>query len=365
VRVLILATPRTEAVAVLVPVAHAVGATGHEVLVAGQPDVLGPASRAGLPTVAVGPAYGFVDAVRAEQPPGPPAADGPARPTAGTAARSALPLLAHARYLLTPYLELARSWRPDLVLCDPGEYSAAVVAAALGVPLVHLHRAVDPYAQLGFGVARRFLVRRLDRLGLSELPGPALVLDPYPAALSPADPDGPPVQRIRLGTPAPPGTAAAGAPVRVRVDLSDNGRELAGRDLLGTVRTALSALPWLQAADTGYQLVVLDGPGMPALAACAAGARQLVLPQLPEDAEYAERIAGTGAGRGLPRAAQSSPETIARAVGELLADPAAGTAAAQIAAQVATAPTPAGVVDRLAELAQTGTTRLHPALSAG
>ncbi len=157
-RVLMTTTPVPAHLARLVPLARALRGAGHQVLVAGQPDVREVAEAAGLELAVVGGRFHPED-----------------HPDLATDPK---PLVGHARYLTPRYLETARDWRPDLIVGSRLEYASLVVAGALGVPVAH-QRDPDPAADaLGDslrGVAAFFLGGLCRRAGLSALPVPHLL----------------------------------------------------------------------------------------------------------------------------------------------------------------------------------------------
>ena len=135
-RVLFMATPTPSHFTPMIPLVWALRTAGHDVLVAGQPDIVGPALAAGLPAAEIGDLYDAVEAIRAKLPEGlRPNQAGRAQVTDATPFTLVMPWLMHARYMMKEYLEFAREWRPDLVISDPMEFSALLIGGLLGVPV--------------------------------------------------------------------------------------------------------------------------------------------------------------------------------------------------------------------------------------
>ncbi|NED87266.1 glycosyl transferase, partial [Streptomyces sp. SID11233] len=121
-RVLIMATPAPSHFTPMVPLAWALRAAGHEVLVMGQPDITEPAVTAGLPAVTVGERYDANEVIASKLAAGRrPNQSGSAQAGPANPLLLAQPWLIHAKYLTQQYLALAREWQPDLILSDPLE----------------------------------------------------------------------------------------------------------------------------------------------------------------------------------------------------------------------------------------------------
>ena len=390
-RVLIISTPVSTHLAPLIPLAWGLRAAGHQVLVAGQPDVVGTARDGGLSVAVVGEAFHVTDVLMGGLPPGlrPVQAVGRPEPAALGAATRVWTM--HARYVLGPYLELARRWRPDLVVSDRLEYAALLVGGALGVPVVQHRWGIDVIATAGWAGARRAMTGPARRLGLDALPEPALVLDPAPAVLQ--SPDADPAVPVRYVPCNGVGTVPAWAhrptrPRRVCVTLGRMTLDLNGAGLLRTVVEAFRLLPDVEGLvtvgaehrgcleqvpdnvsvvdpapldlflDTCDAIVHHGGSGT-CLTAAAIGLPQLVLPQLLDMFEVGDRVVAAGVGLSLDDAArQDDPADVAGALGRLLDDPAFGRAATALAADVARMPAPGALVPRLEELAAATDQRL-------
>ena len=151
-----------------VPLAWAMRAAGHEVRVAGQPEIVGEITRAGLTAVPVGAETRGLEQMLEHEPVEPvaPPADGVRR------ARTRQPMPVQDQYAADdPHAELyditwngytlfspesmihdlvsfARHWRPDLVVWDGITFAGAVAARACGAAHARLIFGVDGIVQL-------------------------------------------------------------------------------------------------------------------------------------------------------------------------------------------------------------------------
>jgi UDP:flavonoid glycosyltransferase YjiC (YdhE family) len=187
-RVLVFASCSEGLALPLVPLGWALRTAGHEVLVA-CPENMAPALLgAGLPVYPYTPAIDIPDVLRHDR---------QGNPVQRPPLTDELPMLAHigrgygrlAARFLPPALELARRWRPDMVVSEPQGLGGALVAAALDVPWVKLGISIGSLRMLeevAFGEA----APELEQLGLSQFPEPAVFLDPCPESLQRADQPG-------------------------------------------------------------------------------------------------------------------------------------------------------------------------------
>ncbi|MEI5099105.1 DUF1205 domain-containing protein [Streptomyces sp. PmtG] len=170
----------------MVPLTWALRAAGHQVLVAGDAELVRFASAAGLDTRLVGGSGG---ARKELTRPGAVAMVG--RDSMDRRADSEWDAIGERwRTRLGGYLDdfvrLGRDWRPDLVVTDPVEFGGLVVAGALGVPgVIHRWGPEDFTSPL----LRQAKVRLHDLCvahGAADgFPDPALLIDPSPASLLP------------------------------------------------------------------------------------------------------------------------------------------------------------------------------------
>jgi len=381
-RVLTMCTPASSHFTPMVPVLWALRSAGHEVLVAGQPDITEPATAAGLTAAVIGDRYEAMDVLRSKLAEGKrPNESGRAQVTELNPAVLIQPWLLHARYLTADYLGFARAWRPDVVLADPWELSAAAVAGILGVPLVHHRLDVDTGGDEVRDRAHAALGARFARLGLAggELPRPAVVLDPCPPSVQLPEAAGS-ATHIRYvpfnGSGLVPDWC--GEPPlsrRVAVTMGSMTAELNGIPLFRHVLAALAELPDVETLVTlsprhaerlgevppsvrvldpaplhlfmdSCALVVHHGGTGSALTASAFGVPQLVLPQLGNEPVWADRLAARGVARAVidPRQ-QNDPSVLREAADALLSDPAHATSARRLAEEIAALPAPADVVE--------------------
>ncbi|KPC71368.1 hypothetical protein ADL35_35810 [Streptomyces sp. NRRL WC-3753] len=170
-RVLVVPFPWKTHLYNLVPLAWSLRTAGHEVRVAGWPDLMDAVTGAGLPGLAVGPGEtpevrGRRDrrqtserAAAAKRAPqqglGPLFDLRPDRERLGWEQVSRVfddLVLPQARRSNDPMMEdlvaLARSWRPDLVLWGAKAFAGAVAAAAVGAAHARVLYSVDVYARL-------------------------------------------------------------------------------------------------------------------------------------------------------------------------------------------------------------------------
>jgi len=383
-RALLLSTPVRTHFTTLVSVAWALRAAGHEVLAAGSPDVVSAAQSAGLSAVSIGrPAY-LLDSVTPMLRGGLRPAHAFGRPSPDAFEISARMWALHARYLLPSYLELARRWKPDLIVCEQLEFAGPIIAAVLGIPAVTHRWSVDPTTAPMRPTVAALLAGLCERLGLSEVPEPVALLDPCPPQLQlPEAAPGMPVQFVPFnGTGSMPEWASAPARVRrVGVSLGQQTLGLHGVPLFRGIMSAFAGLSDVEAVVTvppeqhgefadappnvrvvaptplelflpGCAAVVHHGGSGTLLTATRYGLPQLVLPQMANMYAVADQIAATGAGIGIDDAAsQDDPTAIRKAVLALLDDPAYRDGARELRRAMLAMPTPAEVVADLEALA--------------
>ncbi|TKK87216.1 DUF1205 domain-containing protein [Herbidospora galbida] len=329
----------------LVPIAWALRAAGHEVLVAVPGQFTATVARAGLPVASCGPEADFV------------ALSG----GVGSASEHGRVFGRLAAAGLPGMRELVRDFRPGLVVSERAEFAGPIAAAGHGVPQVEYHWGVAPLIDYRDGAAEV----------TGPIPEPAERLNPWPPrlrlpyalshhslrhvpyngdahvprwALAPA-----PRPRIcvtmgtllpRLGPsgvrdlvlPLLEGLAGLGAEILVAVD---EAVAATWPPLPGAVRAA-GRLPLAQVLP-GCSLVISHGGQGGLLTALAAGCPQLVLPQFDDQFDNAEAVVRSGAGLSLPPEAFSVAAVVERCR-ELLGDPAYASAAGRVAAEIRALP---------------------------
>ncbi len=369
----------------IVPLALAARDAGHEVVVLGGSSLSGPIARTGLPHVVAGPA----DLQEAF-------AKVPER--AGLTGRR----LAAATWSLVfggviapemaeALLDLARDWRPDLVVHDDSEQGTWIAAERLGVPHVSLQ--ATAWRGAGVRLSAEPLRRLRERFGLP--PDPALArwhrhgyLTTRPPLLQ--NPDDPvprssiPLRPIALdGTDeGAPSWLSTKDPSRPRVAVT-LGTILPGRlDVMEAILAGLERLevevvatvgPGLDPASLGgrpghvrveryvpmsrllatVDALVFHGGSGTMLAALAHGVPLVVLPVAADQPENADRCAAAGVAIVLEPAARTAGD-IATATRAVLADRRYRDAAARVREQLEAMPSPAAVLPRLEGLAAAG-----------
>ncbi|MEJ3653047.1 nucleotide disphospho-sugar-binding domain-containing protein [Actinomycetes bacterium KLBMP 9759] len=378
----------------LVPLAWALRSAGHDVVVAGPPDLVGAITDAGLPAVPVGGLLDFAEVAAGQVGP---VADGPSVEGADRGGVDGLPptitadgvAFRYAAAMLPELVDFGRFHRPDLVLHEPGNLAAAVAAAALRVPSVRLLWGPDHGTRLRLDVDA-VLGPLVGGLGLGRALDPAdvaldgtLTLDPCPPPMQvPLPVTTLPIRFVPYnGTAVLPGwlrrpsqrplvcltrgTLMAAMGLDTRFDLVGAVRALAELDV--TVVLALSgvdltgvALPADVRVCTGAlalhlllprcAAVVHQGGAGTTMTAAACGVPQLVVPAVADQHFNAERVVRTGAGTALP-VERAGPGAVRDAVAALLADPGRQAMASELRRRSDARPAPSATVPHLEQLA--------------
>ncbi|SDW69779.1 UDP:flavonoid glycosyltransferase YjiC, YdhE family [Amycolatopsis xylanica] len=379
-RVMVLSTPFPSHLAPMTPLLWALRAAGHEVLVAGQPDITGAAHAAGFCTATIGHPFHGTDILRIGLGAGqrPLRAFGKPDPKAKSGTWSV-----HAGYLLPSYLDFARQWRPDLIISEQLELTGAIIGATLGVPSVGHRLGVDPLSGPARELGRVVLAATCERLGLPGLPDPTLWLDPCPPGLQlPELPAATPIRPVPFnGAGARPDWARRHADRQVCVSLGRLTLQLNGVPLLRSIvdsfaddhetEVFVTAEPEY-AAELGpvpptvrvvpptpltlllphCDAVIHHGGVGSMLTSLHFGLPQLALPQNTDQFAGAERLAALGAGISVDTAdEQDDPAVLRAALGTLLGEPGYRHAAGDLRAAMAAMPSPAEVARELGALA--------------
>lgn len=351
----------------MVPLGWALRAAGHDVLVAMPQNLCADAGRVGLNTVPIGPDFDDVQFLRGKLPDGALPIEVWGRPDEEFWGIVGVSHTRMMRAMLDDYLAFARAWRPDLIVTDPMLLAGRMVGAALGIT-VAVHRwGIDPFTR-GFETwARRQSRADCRRLGLSELPGPDLILDPCPPSLQvPGIPQGLPLRYEPYNGIGSMPRWALTPPTRPRVVISMgnhmpalNGQTLIGRlvravagldgvevvlavpdcppellDLLGDRLVHAGPVP-LNLILPGCAAVAFHGGTGTALTASRLGVPQLVVPQYGDQFTYAERVAAVGNGAVIDTVeGQSDIGVIREAFRTLVEEPGPKAAARRIAEEV-------------------------------
>ncbi|GDY31046.1 nucleotide disphospho-sugar-binding domain-containing protein [Gandjariella thermophila] len=362
----------------LAPLAWACRAAGHDVLFASQPGLLGDILRAGLPAATVGTDVDTAGMVREYLLPtgGGRAAGNGGRP------RAVRMLLAHAESMVDDLVELVGDWRADLVVYHPTALAGPLAAAAAGVPAVrHLYGA-DLLGPVSAVLTEAF-APLADRCGGTGFdPCGVATVDPVPASMQvTGDHRRLPIRYVPFNGPAvlPVGLPTAGDRPRVCVSWGHtiarvephrfpvNRVVAAAADLDVEVVLAVSAaqrpllapLPDgvrvlvdkpLQHVLAGCDLLVGHGGASSILTALLGGVPLLLVPQLPDHAGHAARVAARGAGLVLG-IGEAEPAVLREAIGRLVAGDAPERAAARaVAAEMRGQPPATSVVAALESL---------------
>ncbi|GAA2457853.1 nucleotide disphospho-sugar-binding domain-containing protein [Streptomyces mauvecolor] len=383
-RVLILSTPESTHFTTMVGLAWALRGAGHEVLVAGQPDIIPAARAAGLSTVTVGREFRAKDLLSPALRPDirPIEVTGPTNPKM-IAVGSKVWVL-HARYMFPQYLELARQYKPDLVVSEQMDYAALLVGGVLRIPVVSHRWGVDPLSPLMRETADDFLRGTCERYGIEGgLPQPDVVLDPAPPELLyPGTPKATPIRHVAYnGTgPVPRRLWSAGSKPRVVVSMGRQTIALGGIPLFRSMLAAFAELPQFEGVFTVQEeymealgpvpdnvwltppvplngfldtcaAIVHHGGANTLMTATGAGVPQLVLPQLADQFAGGELLAATDAAISLGTAdEQNDPAIFADALSTLLGGERYTKGATELARSVAAMPSPAAVVRDLENL---------------
>jgi UDP:flavonoid glycosyltransferase YjiC (YdhE family) len=389
----------------MVPLAWALRASGHEVMMASQPSLAPTMLGSGLSAVTVGRDVDIAaihqrDLGRlalAER-----GAQGDRHEI--RALRSFALFTEIALAMADDFVALARSWGPDLIIYDPCTFAGPLAARLTGVPaLRHLfgpdimYFATDMAQAALPPLTERYAVAGLDPLG-------AATIDPCPPHLQFPD-EVTPVRRIRIryvaynGLSSVPGwlleparrpricltwgtsvsrlvgedASMPGELLRACADLAaERGAELlllGTREQRGQLPDGLAGVRLVESVPlqlilaAGCAALIHPGGAGTMLTALSAGVPQLVVPQLPDQVANAGVLAAAGAGV-LLHAADADAAAVRAAAGELLDAPGYRHAAGNIRQEIAAQPAPAQVIPELAELARAGTAGERPALVA-
>jgi UDP:flavonoid glycosyltransferase YjiC (YdhE family) len=374
-RLLITTSPGVGHIFPAVSTAWALRAAGHDVILAtgGHHEL---ASHAGLQVVDAAPGVDFGKVFRdffAEH--GPPDAIGGSGGRTTDELGFVARLFAHVSRQFTDHtVDLARRWRPDLVIYTPMQGAGQLAAQVAGVPSVAHTIGIAQPSVLWESVAEQ-LAAEYDRFGVTPA-DPAAILDVSPTSLRAADSTGwsmryvpynggavlppwvfepreRPLVTVTLGSVLPlmagvgtlrPFVAAAGSvPADFVVTLGG-----AEPDDFGPLPENVRLVDWvplgaLLAASTA---AIHHGGAGTTLTALNAGLPQLVLPQGADQFMNAAAVAKSGTG------AVVRPEELdAERITALLADGPMRVAAEGVAAEMAGQPTPADLVSRIIALA--------------
>jgi L-noviosyl transferase len=360
-RILFTANPAPSHLFAMVPLAWSLHLAGHHVVVAAPQALAQQVRRAGLTTAVAGGDATFLNCWPA------------GRPLGGSTELDLEVFAAIAERTAPDVLDLARTWRPDLIVADPVEYAGPIAATRIGVPWVR-HEWGLPVPDATLRIAHARIADRLGRLGPTPDPAAAIV-DTCPPSLrtQPADdrvlamryvpyngactapdwlfapPDRPRVC-VSMGTaPIPEGVHGLAAAVRglaeLDVEVIVSG---AGAHDVADLPPNVRRIGWIPHHHLlpSCSLFVHHGGSNSAMAALVAGRPHLVMPQMCDQFEIGERLVRAGVARCVPFAGRG-PDAVRDAARVLLTDPAYPIRAAGLRDEIAVMPSPAEVAAAL------------------
>ncbi|GAA3053445.1 glycosyltransferase [Kitasatospora albolonga] len=357
----------------LTPLATAARNAGHEVLVASNEETMESVTGAGLPAVCVSdvPIRHHIYHDRA----GTPLAMPEDPDLAIRAIGHAFGRMAAAYQ--EPLLELARRWRPDVIVGGTLHYSAAVLAARIGVPFVR--HSWDSGEPLVVDEAAAVEMRpELDALGLAGIPGSDLWIDVCPPSVR--DPEALQGTSMRwipcnLQPPLEPWMYSKGSAPRIGVTAGTKtapgyffdylvqlavGLKRLDAEILVSAPPAVAGqlseatgmrVGWLpfDTVARSCDLLVHHAGGGTALTGMVYGIPQLVVPNMPKLVAPSQRLAAYGAARViLP--GDDTPEALADAACDLLTNRHYRERARDLAEEANAMPTPQEVLGLIEKL---------------
>jgi UDP:flavonoid glycosyltransferase YjiC (YdhE family) len=288
-------------------------------------------------------------------------------------------------------LDLARDWRPDLLVHEDSEQGTWIAAERLGIPHVSLQAtawrgagirlSAEPLNALRktLGLVEDADLQRWHRHGYLTTRPKALWNpdDPMPGTTAPIRPialdevdDPVPEWLTRQDARRPRVAVTLGTILPGRLDTMASildGLARLDLDVVATVGPGLEPralgarppgirveryVPMSRLLETCDALVFHAGSGT-MLAALAEGLPLVLMPVAADQPENADRCAAAGVGVVLEPAA-CSPEAVAEATTRILADPGFRNAARRARHEISTMPSPASVVPQLEALAAAG-----------
>lgn len=353
----------------LVPLAWACRAAGHDVLVASQPALTDEIARTGLPGASIGRDVDAVGLVRGYL---------LGTPRTGNGPRAMAMFHAHADSMVDELIGLAKDFRPGVIVYEPTALAGALAAAAVGVPAIRQLYGTDLMLRAK-SVLPEVLAPLAARNGVTEFdPYGTVTIDPTPPTLRlPTDRETIGMRYLPYnGSGAPRGlarpnrprivitwghTIAKVAPDRFLVPRAIEAVRGLGAEVVvavsATQQQLLGAVPddvrvFVDAPIAGLvdgaDLVISHGGAGTVLTALSRGVPLLLVPQLPDHAGHAAGAAGSGAAELVPWEL-ADVARLREEAQRLLASDKARAAAGQLADDIRMQPTPAALVEHLAE----------------
>ncbi|PRX51436.1 glycosyltransferase [Prauserella shujinwangii] len=366
----------------LATLATAARTAGHQVIVTSQEESVDAIAALGLPAVSVTPLT-FVEAIfhdREGRPvPPPPDAD-----SEWVFAGQGFARMAAASYPAVD--EIARDWKPDIVVGGTHSHAAALVARRHGIPYVRQAWDMHERDERAVRPAAEELRPELTALGLDAIPEPDIDIEIAPPSILPGNrrpdrfmrclptnhqrplepwvyrrPEGRKRVLMTTGSRAAMDPEHLGAPFFGRMldvpALASDDVEVVIATMDEIAAELRSARPdvragWvpLDSVTWTADLFVHHGGGVTAMTALAAGVPQLVLPEIYATAEAFYRVDRLGASITFPNNLEPV-ENVAAACEKMLSDPSYAARAAELGEETLALPAPGEVLGSLEELA--------------
>jgi UDP:flavonoid glycosyltransferase YjiC (YdhE family) len=374
-KVLIATGPTYGLVFPLVPLAWALRAAGHEVMLTGPANASSSAVAAGMPfTAATGP-LDMMSAIMTVNRQGKPVPFPDGEEAIFGYMGQGFGRL--AAYMVDGLEALSALWRPDIVVGSTYHFAPALLAERLGIPFVKQTVELGRFP-LMLKAAQEELAPELDAAGLSGIPGPDLLLETCPPSLRQPDPGDQLMRYVPYNTPSEVESWILKRDSRPRVCVTLGSRVAAGRGLetlarltadvagLGTEllvaateETAAMLQPLPEGVRAGWMpldvllptcdLVVHHGGGNTTFSCMSAGTPQVMLTYMVNN-RVSSRMLRDQPGAVVLEPGEDGPVQILRACEDLLADPAHAAAARDQAAEIAGMPGPADAVGAMERL---------------
>lgn len=359
----------------IVPLAWALRAAGHQVIVATPENFGETVHQSGLPSVTVGGSVQMAQVMGTDR-------DGNRVQVPATDEEMAAGVgrgfgRLGAR-VIDDTCDLVRQWRPDVILTEG--YSVAVAAAASALyDVPWIRHTVGPGDLEVDRWAAAELAAEFTRLGVTDLPAPAMVVDNCPPLMADEPTDAQLMRYVPYGEPTdvPEWAFAERTRPRVLVTLGSVQPAIGGLPMLQQIITALGTLPadlivavadfllpqlgtlpdsvvaagWqsLTGVLPGCDIAVHHGGPGTMMACLSQGAPQVIVPGRGKPLAAIDRLAAFGAVTQIAPPALT-PQSMTQACQELLDDSRYGKRALEVRDQIAELPSPSDVVRRIEDM---------------